>query len=180
MAIHQMSVAYQPEEDRLLMRLRTHDAQLIELWFTRRMMARLWSPLQKAADAASLRGASRDATILPEAQDMMARGLRQRSREAADFSAPFDESFASRPMGEQPMLVRAADIQDGGADKPLTLRVRDARHREIAIDLGLPLLHNFLTLMEDALGRSEWGIQGWAGGGSPPSATSEGSPRLLN
>lgn len=163
------------------MRVRTRAGELMELWFTRRLMVRLWNPLQHAADRASLRGVSPGSTVHPEAQDMMTRAMRQKSRQAGDFGSPFDESFTGRPLGDLPMLVHAVDIQDGGAGKPVTLKFRDAAKREVSLDVGTDLLLNLIGLMEHALAQSEWGLKPKSPSEAPDApAASSGSQRLLN
>ena len=157
MGIHQISVTYQADQDRLLVRLRTHAAERIELWLTRRMMMRLWTPLQQSADRVCLRSASPGSTVLPEAQDMMNRAARDKSRQSADFESAFDESFTSRPLGDQPMLVHAVDMQEKGQGQPLMLKFRDAAHREMTLDVGNDLFLNLLGLIEQALEQAEWG-----------------------
>lgn len=181
MGIHQISVNYQTDEDRLLMRVRTHAGELMELWFTRRMMVRLWKPLQRTADRVSLRGASPGATVMPEAQDMMTDAMREKSRKAADFASPFDESFTTRPLGERPLLVFAVDILETLPRAGTLLKFRDAAGREVSVEVTTELLLNLLSLLEQALLQSEWGLPVQSGSAADTAAPeSAPSQRLLN
>jgi hypothetical protein len=42
MQIHQLSVSYQAEQDRLLLRVSSTNGQEMRLWLTRRLMLGLW------------------------------------------------------------------------------------------------------------------------------------------
>lgn len=179
MAIHQLSVTYQPEQDRLLLRVRSRQAELFELWLTRRMMVRLWQPLQNTAGAASLGMASRDSTVLPEAQDMMRQALREKAKAGADFQSPFDEDGADRPLGDEPLLVAAVDIHRK-AEGHVDLVLRDAHARHLSLSLTPDLLNNLMTLMEHALQQSEWGLGMQPTGALAQAADAPAAPRVLN
>ena len=47
MKVHQLSVTYLREQDRLLVRINTSDAEELRLWFTRRLMLELWPMMHK-------------------------------------------------------------------------------------------------------------------------------------
>ena len=47
MQIHQMSVTYLPEQDRILMRINTTEGEEMRMWLTRRLMVGLWPLLSK-------------------------------------------------------------------------------------------------------------------------------------
>lgn len=157
MSIHQVSVAYQADHDRLLVRVRTRDDQLFEFWLTRRLMIRLWQPLQNTASSVALGGVSSGTTVLPEAREMMAQTLREKSRQSADFSSPFEESARERPLGEEPMLVAEVDLKRHSNQK-VDVTLRDSKQRSVTLNLGPELLSNLLTLLERSLEKSEWGL----------------------
>ena len=178
MSIHQVSVAYQADQDRLLLRVRTRDDQLFEIWLTRRLMLRLWQPLQATAAALAVGRVSSSATVLPEAREMMAQTMRERSTQAADFRSPFEETARERPLGEEPMLVAAIDIKRQ-PDRQVDVVWRDAANRQLSMNLNPDLLNNLLTLLEKALQKSEWGVVPET---REPAATtpSAAPPRVLN
>ena len=181
MELHQVSVAYQAEEDRLLLRIRTRQAQLLEIWLTRRLMVRLWPALDQAVTGISLQGVSRGTTVLPEARQMMSRAMKDRSREGADFASPFDDQGVTRPLGERPMLVQEVDLAQP-APNTLSLTLRDSMRRELGIRLEGDLLNNVHTLLEAALRHSEWAgpAQPPAVAEQPPGTGPATPPRVLN
>lgn len=179
MSIHQLSVVYQTDQDRLLLRVRTRDDRLFELWLTRRLMARLWQPMQNTANAASLGVASRGATILPEARDMVTQSMRDQAKQAGDFASPFDDRAAERPLGEQPLLVAAVDLRQDASGQ-VTVVWRDAQQRDLSLTLTADLLHNLLSLVEQALVQSEWGLISSPAAQTPVPSEPSPAPRLLN
>lgn len=180
MSIHQVSVSYQADQDRLLMRLRTRDEQLFELWLTRRLMARLWQPLHNTASVLALGSVSPGATVLPEARDMMTQTLREQSSRSADFRSPFDETARERPLGDAPMLVVAIDIKRQ-VDQQVDITWRDADHRNLTMTLNADLLNNVMTLLEQALAKSEWGLVAQpAAAAAPAEPGAATTPRMLN
>ena len=175
--IHQVSIHYQVEQDRILMRLRTRDDSLYEIWFTRRMMSRVLQPLQQAVAQLALQTAAGGSTIMPEAQQMMLDSAREKSRQAADFQTPFNEAQAERPLGEEPLLVTSVDLQVQG-QSALKFALRDAQNRQLALELDDALAHNIMSLLSAALQQSEWGLM-------PTGSTVEEMPqpaqtRMLN
>ncbi len=46
-ALHQITMSYAPEEDRLLLRISTADKTEYQLWLTRRFVGVLWTALMK-------------------------------------------------------------------------------------------------------------------------------------
>lgn len=179
MGIHQISITYQLDEDRLLLRLRTTDRQLLELWLTRRLTIRLLPALQKASMELTLGHASRHSHVMPEARDMVTQSARERSRRQGDFKTAFDAEEAERPLGDHPLLVSAVDLTPNDAPS-VEVRFRDARGRAVNTTLNETLLHNILTLMEQAIAQSEWPLHP----APPPAAAAPASPqaatRVLN
>ena len=179
MSIHQFSLAYQADQDRLLLRVRTHDEEIFELWLTRRMMMRLWQPLMNTVTTASLNTVSRSATIMPEARDMMTQTLRESAHQKADFDSPFDGNARVRPLGDQPMLVAAVDLKHLSSGQ-VEVVLRDATGRSLCLSLSPDLLNNLVSLLEKALIQSEWGLLAPRSTGL--AAPGEGTPpaRILN
>ena len=184
MELHQVSVAYQAEEDRLLVRIRTRQAQLLEVWLTRRLMVRLWPALDQAVTTLTLQSVTRGSTVMPEAKQMMSRAAKDRSREGADFQSPFDDQGVSRPLGERPMLVQEVDLAHP-TPQALSLTLRDSARRELTMRLEGDLLNNVHTLLEAALRASEWAAApsrtaAEAESGPSGSTGQKPPPRVLN
>ncbi|NBU49762.1 MAG: hypothetical protein EBS47_06595 [Betaproteobacteria bacterium] len=135
--------------------------------------------LDGQALAAALGVASRSSTIHPEARDMVAQSLRDQAKQSGDFQSPFDENAKERPLGEQPMLVASVDLKHH-ANGQVDIVWRDAQRRDLSLSLAHDLLHNLLSLMQQALQESEWGLVAPRETPSPAPDESRASPRILN
>jgi len=157
MAIHQIQVRYEATADRLLLQLRTTEAEVYAVWLTRRMLQRLYPPFRQAVALASVARATPQALPVPEARQMLEQAALQRSLQGADFAQPFASADASHPLGPEPLLPDAADLRPG-ANGQLTLAVREPRGRRIEIALNAELATALLRLLDSALVAAEWGL----------------------
>ena len=157
-----MQLRYQPAADRLLWQLRTTSGDLYAVWLTRRMVRLLWPPLSKLVTHAGLAQEMPHATVLPEAQAMVAQALRERPLAGASFAEPFDTRVTAQPLGSEPLLPEAIDLGpgDGGQGLKLQLREvgRDGASRRLAMQLSADLATALLRLVEQALAAADWGL----------------------
>lgn len=184
MAIHQIQVRYDSTADRLLMQLRTTEAEVYAVWLTRRMVQRLYPPFRQAVAQASVARATPLALPVPDARQMLEQAALQRTLQGADFAQPFASADAVHPLGPEPLLPDAADLRPG-ADGQLTLAVREPRGRRVEIALNAELASALLRLLDNALVAAEWGLPAGdpAPGVSPAAPEAPAGPgpgRLLN
>lgn len=177
MAIHQIQVRYDPAQDRLLLQVLTQDRQLLPMWLTRRLTARLMPHLRRTTSAAAVAGASPRAMVLPDAHDMLAQASREKALKSADLQTPFDPGEARRPLGEEPLLPVSIDLS-APAGSGLAMTFRSEAGMSVEIKLGPDHALVMVELLESALAKSEWGIASAAGPASgPPAGT---GPVLLS
>lgn len=181
MAIHQIQVRYDATADRLLLQLRTTEAEVYAVWLTRRMVQRLYPPFRKAVAQASVARATPQALPVPEARQMLEQAALQRPLQGADFAQPFASTDASHPLGPEPLLPDAADLRPG-ADGQLTLAVREPRGRRIEIALNAELATALLRLLDNAIVVAEWGLPaiGAPGDAAPGEPAGAAPVRLLS
>jgi hypothetical protein len=106
---------------------------------------------------------------------MLQQAARQRPLPNADFSARFDPTPQTQPLGPEPLLPAEIDLTpapDGG----LALRVREDRSRSLELRLSADLATALLRLLEQALAKSDWGA--WAAPVAAPAP--EVQPGTLN
>ena len=114
MNIHQLSVTYLPEQDRILARVNTTAGEELRLWLTRRLMVGLWPLLSKAMTERLLRleaaGSSLDAAD-DQLKQMLTDFRKQEFLQHADFATPYrkTETEPDLPLGEEPLLVTDVD-----------------------------------------------------------------------
>jgi hypothetical protein len=163
MKIHQLSVNYLAEQDRILMRVNTRAAEEMRLWLTRRLMLGLWPLLSKLLTKHLLKleaaGTSLDAAD-EDLKKMLADFRKEEFLRNADFETPYQDTRMELPLGEKPLLVTdvdAAPLPNGrlrlsfneskpNADKP----------RSFQMEMEPKLMQGLMHLLEQALARSQW------------------------
>ncbi|WP_041675472.1 hypothetical protein [Ramlibacter tataouinensis] len=179
MSIRQLSVTYQAQQDRILLRVATADSREMRLWLTRRLLRGLWPLLRRTQvehgpDATTPRGA----VATPEARQMLAQARRQAFLQRADLETPFQEG-ASRPLGEEPMLaaeVGVTPLAEGRLRLGFSESRGSAPHRAFEMELDPSLVQGLMHLLEQALGQSQWQLP-FAPAADAPAAAAEDEPQ---
>jgi len=164
MKIHQMSVSFQPEQDRILMRINTTEREEMRLWLTRRLMVGLWPLMTRMLTEHLLKleaAGTTLATANPELKKMLADFRKEEFLQGADFDTPYqDQHAAQMPLGEDPLLITDVDatpVPNG----PLRLRFNERlpaadRNRSFQIELDPKLMQGLMHLLDHALIQSQW------------------------
>src|SRR5512141_1931551 len=112
MKIHQLSVTYLAEQDRILVRVNTAASQEMRLWLTRRLLLGLWPLLSKLMTKHLLKleaaGTSLD-TADEDLKRMLADFRKEEFLRDADFETPYQENQVTLPLGDEPLLVTDVD-----------------------------------------------------------------------
>ena len=166
-----MQVRYQPAADRVLWQVRTQTGELFAVWLTRRMLKQLWPPLAQLVTRAGVAQMAPNATVLPEAQAMMAEVARARPLANANFTTPFDPKPAAQPLGPEPLLPTAVDLGPGANGKGLRISAREPGGRHMSLQLSDDLATALLRLLEQALLEADWSL-----GGAAPAAPAPAEP----
>jgi hypothetical protein len=164
MNIHQLSVTYLAEEDRILARINTTAGEEMRLWLTRRLMVGLWPLLSKVMTGHLLRleaaGTSLESAS-EELRTMLADFRKQEFLRDADFETPYKEDEASLPLGAEPLLVTDVDalpLPNGrlrlSFNETLTGKAATAEARRLEMEPRL--MQGLLHLLEQALGQAKW------------------------
>jgi hypothetical protein len=164
MQIHQMSVTYLPEQDRILMRVSTTGGEEMRLWLTRRLMVGLWPLLSRMLTEHLLKLESAGAAVTganPELKKMLADFRKEEFLQHADFDTPFQEEQHHLPLGEEPLLVTDVDATPL-ASGPLRLSFNerapggDRKARNFQMEMQPQLMQGLMHLLEQALLQSQW------------------------
>ena len=157
MDIHQIQIQYDGLADRLLLRIRTRDAQAVAVWLTRRMVSRLLPVMDQTVSRWVASRQAPQAMAVPEARDMMVEGERQKALAQSDFRTPFDGAV-QLPLGDQPLLPEAIDLGQTPQGS-LLWRVREtAPGRSLELQLRDELVHGLMALLQQALAKADWGL----------------------
>lgn len=167
MNIHQLSLTYSPNEDRLLLRINTTTQEEIHVWLTRRMTMNLMPHLPKiAADQLALRAPVQTPLLTEQDKQVFADFKQHEYIREADFSRPYQE-------GEKKLLDQAlvlTDLQIKTLPEGMTLLVLQDRKtpesdvRSLELRLEPQLLHGLLHLIQEV-----WPKTGWSEVASAPS-----------
>ncbi|HEY8049501.1 MAG TPA: hypothetical protein VIE63_10035 [Ramlibacter sp.] len=163
MRIHQLSVNYQAEQDRIFVRVNTSASEELRLWFTRRLMMGLWPLLSKLLTEHLLKLEAAGSSL--EAADeglkkMLADFRKEQFLQEADFETPFDEAQSALPLGNDPVLVTDVDatpLPDGRLRLSFNERLPDAKEpRSFQMELDPKLMQGMMHLLEQALIKAQW------------------------
>jgi hypothetical protein len=165
MQIHQMSVTYLPEQDRIMMRINTTEGEEMRMWLTRRLMVGLWPLLSKLLTEHLLKLESAGASLsgaTPELKKMLAEFRKEEFLQHADFDTPYKEGPQRTPLGEEPLLVTDVDATPL-ANGPLRLNFNerppstgDTKPRSFQMEMQPKLMQGLMHLLDQALLQSQW------------------------
>jgi len=163
MKIHQLSVTYLAEQDRILVRVNTAAAQEMRLWLTRRLMLGLWPLLSKLLTKHLLKleaaGTSLD-TADEDLKKMLAEFRKEEFLKQADFETPYQENQPQLPLGEEPLLITDVDASPlPNGQLHLSFNERppaEGKPRSFRMEMEPKLMQGLMHLLEQALARSQW------------------------
>ena len=167
MNIHQLSVNYLQEQDRILARINTTDGAQLRLWLTRRLTLGLMPLLNKVvteqvAKQEALASPSISPTAAADARTkaLLTEFKKEASLQKSDFQTPFKDQPAQLPMGAKPLLVtevKVTPLANGQLQMAFSEKLPDTPNpRSFQIALEANLVHGFVHLLEKALATSLW------------------------
>jgi len=190
MNIHQLSVTYHQEEDRLLVRVSSHENEEFRLWLTRRMTLALMPGLTKAATDQLARHTESNDLAAPadiQRQRIVDNFKKEALTYASDFKTPYQAKDAVLPMGKEPLLVtevKMSLLKSGKLQLAFIEKLPDPG-RNVRIATGAQLTQGLLQLLNKCLKKSQWlksaplaGAQEAADSPETPDPTER--PRYLN
>jgi hypothetical protein len=190
MKIHQLSINYQAEQDRILLRINTAASEEVRLWVTRRLMLGLWPLLTRLLTQHLLKLESAGSSL--ETADeglkkMLTDFRKEQFLQEADFETPYDENQAALPLGADPLLITDVDaspLASGRLRLSFNERMPGANEtRSFHVELDPKLMQGMMHLLEQALARSQWQEAFSAPVAVEEAAAEEeaaGKPRYLN
>jgi hypothetical protein len=162
MRIHQVSVSYVAEQDRILARVNTASSEEMRLWLTRRLMMGLWPMLSRLLTSHLLKLEAAGTSLDHADEDlkrMLADFRKEQFLKEADFETPYKDQQAVLPLGDEPLLVTdvdAAPLGSGRLRLSFNERLPDAAPRSFQLELEPKLMQALMHLLEQALARSQW------------------------
>lgn len=164
MQIHQLSVTYQAEQDRILLRVNSTSGEEMRLWLTRRLMLGLWPVLGKIHTEQLLKTESAGSALEKADEDlrrMLADFRKEEFLQKADFDTPYEDK-ENLPLGTEPLLVTDVDatpLPTGRLRLAFTERASvsgGAKPRGFQMELDPKLMQGLMHLLEQSLARAQW------------------------
>lgn len=165
MNIHQLSVTYLAEQDRILVRVNTTASEEMRLWLTRRLMLGLWPLLSRLLTEHLLKleaAGTSLSTADEELKKMLADFRKEEFLQHADFDTPYQDK-QTLPLGEEPLLVTdvdAAPLPNGQLRLSFNERPPQTAQgeppRSFQMEMEPRLMQGLMHLLEQALAQSHW------------------------
>ena len=154
--LHQINLAYDAGEDRLLLRVSTAAGLEYRAWLTRALVRQWWGGLTTTLQQETARTQPATAASAPAQA-----ALHAFRHEAALQNARFGEPYPAdglRPAQASPLLVHTvrARLTDG-AEQEFQLLPR--RGEGLVLRLNSEMLHAFARLLRDAVDRTGWNLE---------------------
>ena len=154
MDIHQVSVNYQQEQDRILVRINTRQDEEIRLWLTRRLCVGWVPAFRDALDRIDLAAAQAGVAPATSTEATQASAPEAASEgQAPDFKTPFKAHAQTLPLGSKPLLVTTVRMSLRPPDKldiafEESLSGQSAQARGFQASLEQQLAQGILHLLE--------------------------------
>ncbi len=152
--LHQIQFRHVPQEDRILLRIKTTDRSEFRFWLTRRYVKLLWPVVVKMLES--------DQRVrlqpTPEAKSAVLSFQHEKAISNSDFSTQYHEDAAELPLGESPVVLAKIQLKKADPSSDL-LCMHPESGKGIELAMNETLLHSFSKLLTDAIKVSEWDIE---------------------
>lgn len=175
MRIHQVSVDFVAEEDRLRLRIATTEGAELRFWLTRRYVRLLWPALRSLAELANPVVQRAPARVSPEARKALVEMEHAEAVKQADFSKPFAPTGAAMPLGDEPLLLARVQGMRAPDGRPL-LAMHTQQGQGLTLNLDALLIHSLMRLLHLATAQAQWEL----GLELPHAAPAPSAPGALN
>jgi len=150
-ALHQITMSYAVEDDRLLLRISTTEKKEYQLWLTRRFVSVLWAALIQIIEKEP--GAK--TALKPSAKKAVMAMQHEEAVSTSDFSLPHDDETENMTSDTGPLLVIGGKVV--GGDKGVTNLILQTRSgSEVKVALAKNLLHALCRLLIETTMKAGW------------------------
>ncbi|WP_027475778.1 hypothetical protein [Curvibacter gracilis] len=160
MEIHQLSLQYQREQDRILMRFNTTSREELRLWLTRLLLKGWWPMLLGEVPAPATGDISQASAATPDQAAPPIQAVPAPTPHA-DYGQPFRADYVTLPLGEVPLLVTEVSQQRRGDKLAISFLERldpQAPGRTVDIEFEPGLQQGLRQLLTLTLGQTDWNL----------------------
>lgn len=151
--LHQMTMEYVPEQDRVMFRVSTTGNVEHRLWLTRRLISGLWKAMVGTFAAAP----EIKSQPAPKVKKALMSLKHQQAVQGSDFSQPRKEvPAAPSTTGDYPLVTGVTCKILEQQQRQLTFRAADGK--EVTLKLSEDMMHALCHLMQQATEKAQWGL----------------------
>lgn len=161
-ALHQITLGFNPFEDRLLLRISNTEKIEYQLWLTRRFVKVLWGALTKTLER---HHPDLQAALAPEVKNAVLAMEHQEAVQAVDFSQDHARGNVNLMSNTGPQLVVGGKLRPAGGELTL-LQFQTAAGGNITVTLNKQLLHALCHLIVTTVVKTDWDLKFLIGDGN--------------
>lgn len=159
--LHQMTMGYEPAEDRMLLRISTTAKLEYRLYLTRRFVKVLWGGLTKILE----RHPDIKADLMPKVKEAVVAMRHQEAVQTADFSQDHVKDNRNLMSNTGPQLVTGAKVH-GTKSGHTVMSFQTSFGSDVNISLNEQLLHAFCHMVITTATKAEWDLELTMGDGN--------------
>lgn len=151
--LHQLTMTFDPEQDRMLLRIGTAENTEYQLWLTRRFVKVLWGALMQTLD----RNPALGNDVLPDVRDAVKAMEHQEAVQSSDFSQTHTEKNVNLTSNTGPLLVTGGQVKAVN-DENTMLNLKTSNGMGIQFGLNKKMMHALCHMMISSAQKAEWGL----------------------
>lgn len=150
--LHQLEIAYQPEEDRLLLKIYTQDYKEISMWLTRRLVKSLWGGLNQIVNQLQENQDKRQ-----QETDQVAKQFQKEQEQKQASAKQYSTKMTKQVLSESPILV--TKVNANPLDKhSVQLAFTDAGGKHVELVANSKILLSLAKLISEAAQKAGWDL----------------------
>ncbi|MDD9878868.1 MAG: hypothetical protein OXR84_15650 [Magnetovibrio sp.] len=151
--LHQLTMTYTAEQDRMLLRIGTGENTEYQLWLTRRFIKVMWGALIQTME----RDPEMNRDLMPSVRDAVMAMEHQEQVQASDFSQKHNEENTNLTSNTGPLLVVGGQVKPVNGDLTrINLKTDNGMGIEFA--LNKQLMHALCHMMITSAQKAEWDL----------------------
>lgn len=154
MQLRQMNLAYDRQQDRLLMRLSTSDDTEYRMWLTRRMVAGMWPGIVQLVQSTTVARQAVD----PGTKRAVVEFQREHALRETQFGAPYEAAKLTPAIPGEPILVWGIQMRPAPDGNGHDINFLPKEGAGVHIRLQDQMLHAWIKLLQDVMTAADWGL----------------------
>lgn len=172
--LRQLTLTFDPNEDRMLLRISTAENTEYQLWLTRRFIRVLWGALMQTLDRIP---EISESAVLPDVRDAVKAMQHQEAIQSSDFSKPHAQGNVNLTSNSGPLLVTGGQVKPVDADNTV-LSMTTSAGTGVQFGLNKKLLHALCHMMITSAQKADWDLELQVG--DPRVLVPEGSGNIVH